>query len=123
MVLDSHRWVPLPAVGFSANSVGDDSQEDVTPPSYLMEHPPLAVFINGKFNICFLAGCHFRTDCSSPSIDSFLPVNLGGCNMPTLNYQLVASYEVELFRLKVSSPWAHGGGLGRFDGKNLQIVT
>lgn len=47
LVLDSHRWVPLPAVGFSANTVGDENQEDVTPPSNLMEHPPLAVFING----------------------------------------------------------------------------
>ncbi|KAK0572124.1 hypothetical protein LWI29_026480 [Acer saccharum] len=47
LVLDSHRWVPLPAVGFPANSVGEESQEDVTPPSYLMEHPPLAVFVNG----------------------------------------------------------------------------
>ncbi|XP_019437026.1 PREDICTED: conserved oligomeric Golgi complex subunit 8 [Lupinus angustifolius] len=47
LVLDSHRWVPLPAVGFSANTVREESQEDVTPPSYLMEHPPLAVFING----------------------------------------------------------------------------
>lgn len=50
LVLDSHRWVPLPAVGYPSNSVGEDSQEDVTPPSYLMEHPPLAVFVNGKFN-------------------------------------------------------------------------
>lgn len=48
VVLDSHRWVPLPAVGFPANTVGEESQEDVTPPSYLMEHPPIAVFINGK---------------------------------------------------------------------------
>ncbi|KAI4316504.1 hypothetical protein L6164_024484 [Bauhinia variegata] len=47
LVLDSHRWVPLPAVGFPTNMVGDETQEDVTPPSYLMEHPPLAVFING----------------------------------------------------------------------------
>lgn len=47
LVLDSHRWVPLPAIGFPVNSVGDDSQEDVTPPSCLMEHPPLAVFVNG----------------------------------------------------------------------------
>ncbi|KAF3447555.1 hypothetical protein FNV43_RR12741 [Rhamnella rubrinervis] len=47
LVLDSHRWVPLPAVGFPANSVGEDTQEEVTPPSYLMEHPPLAVFVNG----------------------------------------------------------------------------
>ncbi|XP_057505205.1 conserved oligomeric Golgi complex subunit 8-like [Actinidia eriantha] len=47
IVLDSHRWVPLPAVGFPANSIGEDSQEDVTPPSSLMEHPPFAVFVNG----------------------------------------------------------------------------
>ncbi|XVF35309.1 hypothetical protein REPUB_Repub18cG0134400 [Reevesia pubescens] len=47
LVLDSHRWVPQPAVGFSTTSISEESQEDVTPPSYLMEHPPLAVFING----------------------------------------------------------------------------
>ncbi|KAJ0034941.1 hypothetical protein Pint_25779 [Pistacia integerrima] len=47
LVLDSHRWVPLPAVGFPASSVGEETQEDMTPPSYLMEHPPLAVFVNG----------------------------------------------------------------------------
>ncbi|TQE11108.1 hypothetical protein C1H46_003114 [Malus baccata] len=47
VVLDSHRWVPLPVVGFSSNSHGDENQDDVTPPSYLMEHPPLAVFVNG----------------------------------------------------------------------------
>ncbi|WJX88356.1 conserved oligomeric Golgi complex component [Trifolium repens] len=46
LVLDSHRWVPLPAVGFRSNTA-EESKEDVTPPSYLMEHPPLAVFING----------------------------------------------------------------------------
>ncbi|KAI3775221.1 hypothetical protein L1987_49790 [Smallanthus sonchifolius] len=47
LVLDSHRWVSQPAVGFSSNSFGEESQEDVTPPPNLMEHPPLAVFING----------------------------------------------------------------------------
>lgn len=47
LVLDSHRWVPLPAIGFPANSFGENSLEDVTPPSSLMEHPPLAVFVNG----------------------------------------------------------------------------
>lgn len=47
LVLDSHRWVPLPAVGFSANSFGDENQEDVTPPPDLMDYPPLAVFVNG----------------------------------------------------------------------------
>ncbi|PWA74855.1 conserved oligomeric Golgi complex component-related protein [Artemisia annua] len=47
VVLDSHRWVPLPAVGFSTSSFGEENQEDVTPPPNLMEHPPLAVFVNG----------------------------------------------------------------------------
>ncbi|XP_057537243.1 conserved oligomeric Golgi complex subunit 8 [Amaranthus tricolor] len=47
LVLDSHRWVPLPAVGFSGTSANEESREDMTPPSNLMEHPPLAVFING----------------------------------------------------------------------------
>ncbi|XP_060216737.1 conserved oligomeric Golgi complex subunit 8-like [Lycium barbarum] len=47
LVLDSHRWVPLPAVGFPACSLSEESHEDVTPPSSLMEHPPLAVFVNG----------------------------------------------------------------------------
>ncbi|KAK6118320.1 hypothetical protein DH2020_047891 [Rehmannia glutinosa] len=46
LVLDSHRWVPLPAVGFPASSLGEVTLDDVTPPSNLMEHPPLAVFIN-----------------------------------------------------------------------------
>ncbi|KAK6912841.1 Conserved oligomeric Golgi complex subunit 8 [Dillenia turbinata] len=47
VMLDSHRWVTIPSVGFPASSLGDESQEDVTPPSYLMEHAPLAVFVNG----------------------------------------------------------------------------
>ncbi|XP_020578020.1 conserved oligomeric Golgi complex subunit 8 isoform X2 [Phalaenopsis equestris] len=47
VILDSHRWVPLPSVGFSTSSVTEESQNAVTPPSVLMEHPPLAVFVNG----------------------------------------------------------------------------
>ncbi|KAL2471977.1 conserved oligomeric Golgi complex component-related [Abeliophyllum distichum] len=47
LVLDSHRWVPLPAVGFPTNNLREENQDDVTPPPNLMEHPPLAVFING----------------------------------------------------------------------------
>ncbi|VVB14186.1 unnamed protein product [Arabis nemorensis] len=47
LVLDSHRWVPLPSVGFPSSGINEDSKDDVTPPSFLMEHPPLAVFING----------------------------------------------------------------------------
>ncbi|KAJ6803098.1 conserved oligomeric Golgi complex subunit 8 [Iris pallida] len=46
VVLDSHRWVPLPSVGFTTNGAIDESQDDITPPSVLMEHPPLAVFVN-----------------------------------------------------------------------------
>ncbi|MQL94435.1 hypothetical protein Taro_027090 [Colocasia esculenta] len=45
--LSSHHWVPLPAVGFTTHTANDESQDDVTPPSVLMEHLPLAVFING----------------------------------------------------------------------------
>ncbi|XP_047050999.1 conserved oligomeric Golgi complex subunit 8-like [Lolium rigidum] len=47
VVLDSHRWVPMPSIGFVTNGVVDDTSDDVTPPSVLMEHPPLAVFVNG----------------------------------------------------------------------------
>ncbi|PKA57298.1 hypothetical protein AXF42_Ash002602 [Apostasia shenzhenica] len=47
VVLDSHRWVPLPSVGFTSNGSADESKDDVAPPSGLMEHPPLAVFVNG----------------------------------------------------------------------------
>ncbi|KAL3500803.1 hypothetical protein ACH5RR_039896 [Cinchona calisaya] len=47
LVLDGHRWVPLPAIGFPSSTFGEEIQEDVTPPSNLMEHPPLAVFVNG----------------------------------------------------------------------------
>ncbi|GJW55073.1 hypothetical protein Tco_0099158, partial [Tanacetum coccineum] len=47
VVLESHQWVPL-AVGLSTSSFGEKEQEDVTLPPNLMEHPPLAVFVNGN---------------------------------------------------------------------------
>ncbi|KAI3831970.1 hypothetical protein MKX03_006344 [Papaver bracteatum] len=47
VVLDSHRWVAALPTGFSTNGPSAESQEDVPPPSYLMEHPPLAIFVNG----------------------------------------------------------------------------
>ncbi|KAK6927260.1 Conserved oligomeric Golgi complex subunit 8 [Dillenia turbinata] len=60
VMLDSHRWVTIPSVGFPASGLGDESQEDVTPPSYLMEHAPLAVFVNGM--------CHRSDLIASPEI-------------------------------------------------------
>ncbi|RZC84836.1 hypothetical protein C5167_047621 [Papaver somniferum] len=50
VVLDSHRWVAALPTGFSTNGPSAESQEDVTPPSYLMEHPPLAIFVNAAMN-------------------------------------------------------------------------
>ncbi|GAQ92571.1 conserved oligomeric Golgi complex component-related [Klebsormidium nitens] len=47
-VLNSHRWVPLPAIkGGTRSAGGDENGEDVAPPYSLMEHPPLAAFVNG----------------------------------------------------------------------------
>ncbi|EFJ34632.1 hypothetical protein SELMODRAFT_438656 [Selaginella moellendorffii] len=42
-MLDSHRWVPLPSVRLSSR----DSEDKNAPPQSLIEHPPLAVFVNG----------------------------------------------------------------------------
>lgn len=65
--MDSHRWVPLPAVGFPTNSVAEENQEDVTPPSILMEHPPLAVFVNGQSCSCLRNICMLKTS-SCPNL-------------------------------------------------------
>lgn len=46
-VLDSHRWVPLPRVTLGRASSLDHSPDDVAPPYSIMEHPPLAAFVNG----------------------------------------------------------------------------
>lgn len=43
----------MPSVGFTTNGALEESQDDVTPPSILMEHPPIAVFVNGKYHIIF----------------------------------------------------------------------
>lgn len=51
-VLDSHRWVPIPAIKGGARSAGgDENGEDVAPPYSLMEHPPVAAFVNGKWSL------------------------------------------------------------------------
>ncbi|KAK8940498.1 hypothetical protein KSP39_PZI010582 [Platanthera zijinensis] len=55
VVLDSHRWVPLPSVGFAVSGTNEESLDDVTPPSFLMEHPPIAVFVNGMGILVFSA--------------------------------------------------------------------
>ncbi|KAL6192631.1 hypothetical protein ACLB2K_033717 [Fragaria x ananassa] len=49
LVLDSHRWVPAPAIANSSvhGGGGGDDDDVIEPPYCLMEHPPLAVFVNG----------------------------------------------------------------------------
>lgn len=48
LVLDSHCWVPLPALTNTSGVGGNDDDDDVIDPPYcLMEHPPLAIFVNG----------------------------------------------------------------------------
>eukprot|EP00249_Psilotum_nudum_P015381 c25296_g1_i1 orf=382-2169(-) len=46
-VLESHLWVPLPPVGVASRRVGDEHLDDTSPPYSLMEHVPLAAFVNG----------------------------------------------------------------------------
>lgn len=58
-VLDSHRWIPLPPVtlGRGTSSL-DHAPDDVAPPYSIMEHPPLAAFVNGAFWPYFLSTMH-----------------------------------------------------------------
>ncbi|KAL3635962.1 hypothetical protein CASFOL_020509 [Castilleja foliolosa] len=42
LVLDSHRWVPLSPVGFPANSLSDESQDDVSVSAAMNELRPCA---------------------------------------------------------------------------------
>ena len=46
LALDSHRWIALPSVG-TGNRGASDVTDNVSPPYVLMEHPPLAAFVNG----------------------------------------------------------------------------
>ncbi|KAJ3681108.1 hypothetical protein LUZ60_015597 [Juncus effusus] len=72
VVLDSHRWVPMPSVGFGSNgSVDETLKDDVTPPFVLMEHPPLAVFVNG---VC--AAMNELRPCAPLSLKSILSQEL-----------------------------------------------
>jgi conserved oligomeric Golgi complex subunit 8 len=74
--LDSHRWVSMPSVGFVANGVADETSDDVTPPSVLMEHPPLAVFVNGNFELL-----NFRSNVESASTCSLIDVSILICQV------------------------------------------
>eukprot|EP00250_Pteridium_aquilinum_P014225 c21857_g1_i4 orf=485-2197(+) len=76
-VLDSHRWISLPTVG-AGNRVGDENLNDSAAPPYtLMEHPPLAAFVNGV-----LAALNELRHCA--------PVNLKGILASELQQALQA---------------------------------
>lgn len=70
-VLDLHRWVPLPPVGAPVRSSGEDGPDDVTPPYALMEHPPLAAFVNGV-----LAALNELRHCAPSNLKKLLALEL-----------------------------------------------
>ena len=50
-MLDVHRWVVMPTIPSTAaprSTRGGTATEDVSPPYSLMEHHPLAAFVNGR---------------------------------------------------------------------------
>ncbi|KAL2629029.1 hypothetical protein R1flu_013715 [Riccia fluitans] len=68
-VLDTHRWVPLPPVG--AGVRGDSSSDDISPPYSLMDHPPLASFVNGV-----LAALNELRHCAPINLKSILALEV-----------------------------------------------
>uniref|UniRef100_K7MGU5 Conserved oligomeric Golgi complex subunit 8 n=1 Tax=Glycine max TaxID=3847 RepID=K7MGU5_SOYBN len=73
LVLDSHRWVPLPGVGFSAHTVGDENHEDVTPPSNLMEYKMETFLVDGS---CVSAAMNDLRPCAPISLKHVLAQEL-----------------------------------------------
>eukprot|EP01018_Ginkgo_biloba_P022744 Gb_37671 [translate_table: standard] len=71
LVLDSHRWVPLPPVGMASRGSTDESPDGVAPPYSLMEHPPLAIFVNGV-----LAALNELRHCAPINLKSVLALEL-----------------------------------------------
>jgi len=71
LVLDSHRWVPLPSVGLASKGNNEESQDDMAPPYSLMEHPPLAIFVNGV-----LAALNELRHCAPINLKSVLALEL-----------------------------------------------
>ncbi|KAA8515399.1 hypothetical protein F0562_018990 [Nyssa sinensis] len=53
-IIENEAWIQIvrsyyqQLVGFPVNSMGEEIQKDMTPPSTLMEHSPLAVFVNER---------------------------------------------------------------------------
>ncbi|KAJ7561079.1 hypothetical protein O6H91_03G013000 [Diphasiastrum complanatum] len=65
-VLNSHRWVPLPQARITRRvSSGEESLEDVAPPQSLMEHPPLATFVNALNELRHCAPINIKSTLAS----------------------------------------------------------
>eukprot|EP00850_Spirogloea_muscicola_P019449 SM000190S04885 [mRNA] locus=s190:168772:176683:- [translate_table: standard] len=92
-VLDSHRWVPLPAMGSGLrSSAGNDSSDDVAPPYSLMEHPPLAAFVNGV-----LAALNELRHCAPTALRGQLAKELQK-TLENVSFSLVRYHQTQILR-------------------------
>eukprot|EP00850_Spirogloea_muscicola_P002714 SM000010S04352 [mRNA] locus=s10:1079419:1087306:+ [translate_table: standard] len=92
-VLDLHRWVPLPAMGSGLrSSAGNDSSDDVAPPYSLMEHPPLAVFVNGV-----LAALNELRHCAPIALRGQLAKELQK-TLENVSFSLVRYHQTQILR-------------------------
>eukprot|EP00850_Spirogloea_muscicola_P000291 SM000001S04693 [mRNA] locus=s1:1686160:1693987:+ [translate_table: standard] len=92
-VLDSHRWIPLPAMGSGLrSSAGNDSSDDVAPPYSLMEHPPLAAFVNGV-----LAALNELRHCAPTALRGQLAKELQK-TLENVSFSLVRYHQTQILR-------------------------
>ncbi|GLJ36703.1 hypothetical protein SUGI_0738640 [Cryptomeria japonica] len=90
LVLDSHRWVPLPLVKFVNRGNTDETDDGMAPPDSLMEHPPLAMFVNGV-----LATLNELRYCAPINLKSVLALEL------VRTFQTISDYLVLYNRTRI----------------------